>query len=224
MHMDPTGLRQVDAALVRACVALTLISLVLPAAASAESTLDSVRGRCEIQFFATSTKRDFSGKADARPFSLTRHDDASDGPEWWSASVEVTVTDLLTGDDQRDNDMHWMFDSDHFPSIVAEFPHIESAAYGDERLDEAPPLAFQLTIRDVTQAMSARVSHWVRHEDRASFDADFDVSASSFELDVPTLLGFLRVGDIINVRAHVELEFPHETSGRPKAAPGRRAR
>jgi polyisoprenoid-binding protein YceI len=212
--MEPRGLCQSVTAFASARARLVVISLLLAAAASAETRFDSVQGRCEIQFFATSTKRDFSGNADARPFSLTRHHDASGGPEWWSASVEVAVTDLLTGYDERDRDMHWMFDANHFPSIIAEFPHIAGEAYESERLEEAAPLEFRLTIRDVTRPMSAKVSHWARSGDRASFDVEFDVSASSFELKVPTLLGFLRVGDVINVRAHIELERLPETQGR----------
>jgi len=203
----------VSTAFPRGGARLVVISLVLAAAASAESTSDSIRGRCEIEFFATSTKRDFSGSAYARPFSLARHEDASGGPAWWSASVEVAVTDLLTGYDERDRDMHWMFDANHFPSIIAEFPHVTSAAYATEHIDEAAPLEFRLTIRDVTRPMSATVSHWVRSGDRASFDAEFDVSTSSFELKVPTLLGFLRVGDIVSVRAHIELERSPESPG-----------
>jgi hypothetical protein len=192
---------------------MVAIFLVLAAAASAEPNFDRAHGRCEIEFFATSTKRDFSGSADARSFLLTRHDDASGGPGWWSASVEVAVTDLLTGWDERDRDMHWMFDAKQFPSIFAEFPRIESEAYEGERLDDAPLLEFRLTIRDVTRPMSAKVSHWVRNGDRASFDAEFDVSTSSFELKVPTLLGFLRVGDVVTVRAHIEIERTPDMSG-----------
>jgi len=215
MRMEPRGFRQAGVAFVRAPARLLMLSLVLAAAASAESTFDRAHGSCEIQFFATSTKRDFSGSADARAFLLTRHDDASGGPGWWSASVEVAVTDLLTGWDERDRDMHWMFDANVFPSIFAEFPHIASEAYESERLDEAPPLEFRLTIRDVTRQMSAKISHWVRSGDRASFDAEFDVSTSSFQLQVPTLLGFLRVGDIVTVRAHIEIGRLRETHDRP---------
>ncbi len=213
MQMNPRGLRQTGAAFAHAA-RLVAISLVLAAAASAESTSGRAHGRCEIQFFATTTKRDFSGSVAARPFLLTRHQDASGGPDWWSASVEVAVTHLLTGYDERDRDMHWMFDAIDFPSIVAEFPHIASEAYESERLDEAAPLEFRLTIRDVTRPMTAKVSHWVRNGDHASFDAEFDVSTSSFGLKVPTLLGFLRVGDIVTVRAHIELERPAVMQGR----------
>jgi polyisoprenoid-binding protein YceI len=213
MGMKPRGLRQVGAALLRAPARMVVISLVLAAAASAEPTFDRAHGSCEIEFFATSTKRDFSGSADARSFILTRHADASGEPGWWSASVEVSVTDLVTGWDERDLDMHWMFDANHFPSIFAVFPHIENEAYESERLDDAPPLEFRLTIRDVTRPMSAKVSHWVRSGDRASFDAEFDVSTSSFELKVPTLLGFLRVGDVVTVRAHIEILRTPDMSG-----------
>jgi polyisoprenoid-binding protein YceI len=216
MRTEPRRLLQPVAALAGVFARLAVVGLVVAAPASAESTSDSIQARCEIEFFATSTKRDFVGSADARPFSLTRHDGESGGPEWWSGSVAVTVTDLVTGWDERDKDMHWMFDSIHFPSIVADFPHIGSEVYETERLDEAPPLEFTLTIRDVTRSMSAKVSHWVRSGDRASFDAEFDVSTSSFELQVPTLLGFLRVGDIVTVHAHIELERSPGTQGGSK--------
>ncbi len=206
MQMKARGVPPVCAPFAWAGIVVVVMFLSLAAAASAEPVTDSVRGRCEIRFFVASTKRDFSGAAKARPFSLTRHHDASGGSEWWSASVEVPVLDLDTGYEERDNDMYWMFEAKHFPIIVAEFPRIPSDTYQGKSLDQAAPLDFRLTIRDVTRPISAKVSNWVRSGDRISFDAEFDVSASSFKLHVPTLLGFLRVEDVVIVRAHVELE------------------
>jgi len=214
MRMEPHGVAHgVERTVVTLSFVYTpllLISVVLAATASADSAFDRAHGRCEIEFFATSTARNVQGTANARPFLLTRHTDESGETEWWSASVELSVTDLITGWDERDNDMHWMLDANHYPSIFAEFPHIESEAYASEHLDEAAPLEFRLTIRDVTRPMTAKVVHWDRDGDRASFDAEFDVSTSEFEIKTPTLLGLLRVGDIVSVHAHVEIgRSPH---------------
>ena len=101
MRTEARGLGRSRTAFARA--RLVVISLVLAAAASAESTPDSVQGRCQIQFFATSTKRDFSGSADTRPFSLTWHDDdtyatlAYRGPDTMGV-LQARIYDSLRND------------------------------------------------------------------------------------------------------------------------------
>lgn len=215
-----------SAAAARVCVPALLLLCPLWAAgpAAAGSALERVQGRCEIRFVGSSTLHDFSGVVSSRPFALERHVDASSGREWWSGAVEVAVAEMHTGIGRRDRNMRAMFEVDRFPVIVADFTRVETAALANLRSGGEAKLDFSLAIRDVKRLVEARVSHWVEEGDRASFDADFEVSLKSFGLAVPPVLGLLRVGDVVSVHAHANLEAPPGSQGaarpsRPPEAP-----
>lgn len=187
------------------------VGIVRPAAA--DSKPPAAQGLCEIEFFASSTLHDFSGDVVAQPFALTRHVDAGSGREWWDGSVEVEVAGMHTGIDRRDRNMRDMFDAVEHPRIVADFARVESETFAGARGGGEGALDFELTIRDVTRPVEAKVSHWVERPDGASFDAEFEVSLESFGLEVPPVLGLLRVDDVVSVRAHVTLELAPGAAG-----------
>jgi polyisoprenoid-binding protein YceI len=131
-----------------------------------------------------------------------------------------------TGIDRRDRNMRAMFGADHFPRILADFPRVESSAFAAARSGGEGQIDFRLTIRDVTHPVAATVSHWAQAGDGASFDAEFEISLESYGLEVPAVLGLLRVKDIVSVRAHVTLALPTGTEGAaiaPSRPPGSRA-
>ena len=53
--------------------------------------------------------------------------------------------------------------------------------------------------------MRATVTNWTQSERRASFDASFELSLESFQLEPPQTF-FLSVGDTVRVTVHVTLE------------------
>jgi len=176
----------------------------------------NIRGHCEIRFSGSSTLHDFSGEVRSRPFELGAVVDEIGGPAWWSGSVEVAVAEMDTGIARRDRKMRAMFDADRFPLIVASFPNVGGATLAAARSGGEPDLAFDLTIRDVKRPVVAKVSNWTEEAERSSFDVDFELSLEAFGLEVPPVLGLLRVGDAVGVHAHVILD--ELTEGRPETA------
>jgi len=190
----------------RAQFIVVCVSLCAVGPTSADPALQGVQGRCEIRFFGSSTLHDFSGEVSARPFQLTPHIDASNGRAWWSGSIEVAVVDMNTGIERRDRKMRAMFDADRFPHIVADLPGIRSAALARARSGVESNFDFSLTIRETKRPVTAKISNWTEDERRASFGAEFELSLDSFGLEVPPVLGLLRVGDVVRVRAQVTLD------------------
>lgn len=178
--------------------------------AAATPPAPEARGRCEIRFFATSTLHDFSGSVAAEPFVLERHVDASGGEPWWSGVVQVSVADMETGIERRDGNMRSMFEAERFPRIIASIGRVEALPTSTSPEQGRPTIPFELTIRETTRPIEARVSGWEQHGDAASFQAEFDVSLRDFGLEVPPVLGLLRVGDEVRVRTRVSVELPSE--------------
>jgi hypothetical protein len=53
--------------------------------------------------------------------------------------------------------------------------------------------------------VQAAIQNWRQSEREASFDASFELSLESFELEAPRTL-FMSVGDEVRVTVHVTLE------------------
>jgi polyisoprenoid-binding protein YceI len=190
----------------RVFVVFALLGLAGPAAA--ESALQSVKGRCEIQFFGSSTFHGFSGEVRSRPFQLEPQLDMPSGRARWSGAVEIEVAEMNTGIERRDRKMREMFDADRFPRIVANFSNVGDAALANARSGGEFDLGFDLTIREAKRPVTAKASHWIEQGRGASFDVAFELSLEAFGLEVPPVLGLLRVGDAVTVHAHVTLDAP----------------
>lgn len=194
---------------------LGLSALLWPAGpATADAAAQAVKGHCEIRFVGSSTLHDFSGEVQSRPFELETHLDDVAGDAWWSGAIEVAVFEMDTGIARRDRKMRAMFDAERFPLIVADFPKIESALLAMARSGGEPEIDFDLTIREAKRPVAARISHWTDQGRGARFDVAFELSLQSFGLEVPPVLGLLRVGDVVTVRVQVILDAlagePHE--------------
>lgn len=154
-----------------------------------------MRGELRVAFSATSTLHDFSGTAPAVALSLSP---TSAGR--WSADVAIPVASLATGNSWRDGDMREMFDARRHPEIRGSVRDVDP-----EQVRSRGELAFALRIRDVERSLGGRVTNWRQSERQASFDVEFDVSLAAFGLEAPSSF-FLRVGDEVRVRVHVDLE------------------
>jgi len=205
----------------RVLVVSALFWLVGPAAA--EPALQGVKGRCEIQFSGSSTFHGFSGEVRSRPFELEPQLDTSSGHARWSGAVEVAVAEMDTGIERRDRKMREMFDAERFPLIVADFSNVGDAALARARSGGEFDLDFNLTIRDAKRPVTAKASHWTEQGLGASFDVAFELSLKSFGLEVPPVLGLLRVDDVVTLSAHVtldELPGPLREPAAPERLPG----
>jgi len=202
----------------RACRAVGLIvvlgSFAVAARVAADPASRGLEGECEIHFVGSSTLHDFSGQVHSHPFALAYRIDESGAPGSWSGSIEVPVAEMDTGIERRNRKMFEMFDADSFPLIVADFPRLGGDALARARSDDEIDLDFDLTIREVTRPVAAKLSNWTETERSASFDAEFELSLAEFGLEPPAVLGLIRVGDAVVVRAHVVVDgLPADARG-----------
>ena len=171
------------------------LALACTLAAAAAARAQEVRGKLTASFAATSTLHDFEGTA--RPVAVSLKPEAAGG---WSAEVTIPVAELSTGNGWRDDSMREMFEADRHPRIVGRVSGVDP-----ERVRSSGRLPFLLRIHDVEHPLEARVRSFQQSERRASFDAEFDVSLAAFGLTAPSM-PFNRVGDVVHVKVHLELE------------------
>lgn len=177
----------------RHAFSLLWICALLSAAASAVA--EGVQGTAQISFTGTSTLHDFKGTAGSVAISLSQGANGA-----WSAEVSVPVAGMKTGNRWRDGDMREMFDATRHPQIRGRFRDVDA-----ETIRASGVLPFVLQIRTVERPVKASIQNWRQSEREASFDAAFDVSLESFQLEAPETF-FLSVGDTVRVTVHVTLE------------------
>jgi len=177
-----------------------LLCLAAPAAAT------SLEGGCAVRFFGDSTLHAFEGTGGCEPFSMAVEN--ADGKNLVrNARVEVNVASLDTDIALRNKQMRAMFDSEHFPRIVGRFGDFNPDALL-RTWEDSPDagLDFDLTIRDVSRPVKARVHALQVTADQIDFTLDFTLSLSSFGLDAPTVLGIIRVADEVRLAIDVNVK------------------
>ena len=161
-------------------------------------------GACDIGFLATSTLHDVSGSARCQPFSLRISRDASGKEVIPVVEVEVPVAGMDTRNRSRDGRMREMFRSDRFPRIHAVARDVDvgrlRVEIGKGRGGDAS-IDLLLRIRDVERKVRATASNLKESGERVTFDLDFPVSLGGFDLKAPSVLGIIRVGDMVSVKA-----------------------
>ena len=163
--------------------------------AAAPALAEGVRGSLQISFTGTSTLHDFEGTAGSVAVSLSQGTNGA-----WSADVSLPVAEMTTGIGLRDKSMRTMFDAAHHPQIRGRFRDVDA-----EKVRSSVVLPFVLQIRTVERPVKATIKNWQQNEREASFDASFDLSLASFQLEAPSSF-FMSVGDRVHVTVHVTLE------------------
>lgn len=170
-----------------AILALTGSALTAPAA---------WQGTCTAEFDTKVTVDGFVGKATSQPFTVA--DDASE------VVIMVRIADMQTGKAKRDEDMQHMFRADRYPVLSGAASAAAVRALAADAAT-AQQLPLRLTIGDVTQDLTALVTGVKDDAGRRTFDAAFDVSLKASGLKAPSIMGMIRVHDIVKVTAHVAL-------------------
>jgi polyisoprenoid-binding protein YceI len=172
-----------------------------PADSPASAT---IRGACDVAFIVTSTLHDVSGSASCQPFALRIARDASGKEVVPVVEVEVPVAGMDTRNKSRDGQMREMFRSDRFPRIHAAVHDVDverlRVEIGKGREGNAS-IDLLLRIRDVERKIRATASNLKESGDRVTFDLEFPVSLGEFGLKAPSVLGIIRVGDKVSVKA-----------------------
>lgn len=153
-------------------------------------------GTCEVGFDGTSTLHGFAGEAAPSRFVLVA---ASDGGGL-DADVVVDARSLRTGLAARDARLRTMLDVDRWPDIVGRFRRVDPAV-----VEATRRLPFTLTIRDVSRPVDAVVTRWARGERDLVLEAEATLSLRDFGLEAPSVVGLVRVGDVVRVRVRASV-------------------
>jgi len=118
--------------------------------------------------------------------------------------VEVPVAAMDTRNQSRDGQMREMFRSDRFPRIHAAARDVDverlRVEIGKGR-EGIASIDLLLRIREVERKIRAMASNLIESGDRVTFDIEFPVSLGEFDLKAPSVLGIIRVGDKVSVKA-----------------------
>jgi polyisoprenoid-binding protein YceI len=167
-----------------------------------------VGGTCDVRFQGTSTLHDFSGKGVCMPFNASMVRDAAGRSFLPSVEVEVPVAGMDTGNKSRDGQMREMFQADRFPRIRASVRDVDVGRLREEMGKDPEgkaPLDLLLRIRDVERKVRATAGNLEETGERVSFALEFPVSLKEFGLKPPSVLGIIRVGDKVSVKATFDL-------------------
>ena len=192
----------------------TLVSVLPSSAGAAAADVASPTrflGGCDIAFLVTSTLHDVSGSARCKPFPVRIARDASGKEVIPVVEVDVPVEAMDTRNRSRDGQMREMFRSDRFPRIRGEARDVDveriRAEMGKGRGGIAS-IDLLLRIRDVERKIRAAASNLRESGERVTFDIEFPLSLGEFGLKAPSVLGIIRVGDKVSVKATFSLTVP----------------
>jgi hypothetical protein len=185
----------------------TLVAVTSSSAGGAKaeaSVPERILGGCDVAFLVTSTLHDVPGSARCLPIAAVLGRDAAGRQVIPSVEVDVPVEGMDTRNKSRDGQMREMFRYDRFPRIHAAVRDVDvdrlRVELGKGREGTAP-LDLLLRIRDVERKVRATVSNLKESGERITFDLDFPVSLGEFDLKAPSVLGIIRVGDKVSVKA-----------------------
>jgi hypothetical protein len=122
--------------------------------------------------------------------------------------VDVPVAGMDTRNGSRDRQMREMFRSERFPRIHAAAHDVNVDRLREEMgkgREGKSPLDLLLRIRDVERKVRATASNLKESGERVTSDLDFPVSLRGFDLKAPSVLGIIRVGDMVSVKARFTL-------------------
>ena len=163
-----------------------------------------ILGGCDVAFLVTSTLHDVPGSARCLPFEAALARDPAGNPVIPFVEVEVPVAAMDTRNKSRDGQMREMFRSDRFPRIHAAARDVDverlRVEIGKGR-EGIASIDLLLRIREVERKIRAMASNLIESGDRVTFDIEFPVSLGEFDLKAPSVLGIIRVGDKVSVKA-----------------------
>ncbi len=184
-----------------------LVSVFSPSSAGAaltEPAETTIRGACDVAFLVTATLHDVPGSARCLPFAAILARDAAGRRVIPTVEVEVPVAGMDTRNATRDGKMREMFLSERFPRIHAAAHDVDverlRVEIGKGREGDAS-IDLLLRIRDVERTVRATAGNLKESGEQVTFDLEFPVSLGEFDLKPPSVLGILRVGDKVSVKA-----------------------
>ena len=171
------------------------------------------QGTCDITFTGTSTLHRWSGKVAAEPFGVLITDAGDLSKMTVATEARVMASKMDTENEKRDAKMHESMDITSYPEIkvfvnlpeglkASTKPVVEN---GKLRPTEIP---FTMNLKGKVQNLIGKVTSWKYDGSVATFSVAFPLSLKASGIKVPSVLGVVRVGDRIDVKADVKLVAP----------------
>lgn len=182
-----------------------LIGVLLLSTTASALTLE---GACKIRFFGQSTLHNFDGKVACQPFSLSGEGPGESGSALQKPRVKILVREMDTNNSSRDEKMHAMFEEEKYPEIQSQLADLalqELLQQLQERVEIPETFEFDLQIRQIKQRLKATTRELLITPEQISFMMDFPLSLASFQLKPPSVLGFIKVDDQVQVEVEVLL-------------------
>ena len=170
-----------------------LLSLILIFALSSTVFATDYHGECAIAFKGSSTLHDFHGKAACQPFTVSKTDGVVD-----MSNLTVAVAGMDTDNSKRDKKMREMFEENKYPVITGTAGPVALKDVRDK-------VSFKLKIRDIVKPVTATVTNFVETDSSITADVAFTLSLAEYRLKPPSVLGMIKVGDKISVKATIVL-------------------
>lgn len=161
------------------------------------------QGNCSVAFQGTSTLHNFEGTGRCQPFTVAEHDGTMTVP-----MLSVAVASMDTDNSKRDKKMREMFESEKYPLIVG---MTDPVILNDVRnalaagVDNTAEVNIQLKIRDIEKNVTAALQNVVEADSGITADLNFSLSLTEFKLEPPSVLGIIKVGDMVNVKTSFSL-------------------
>ena len=176
------------------CILIALGLSLLPASAGA----NTAEATAAIIFSGTSTLHDFEGTVISKPFTVTAEEDADSGAVRVSATAVLNVQDMTTDHKKRDKNMFKMLEQETFTLISGSLHDAVLPTTG------TTTATLRLKIRDVEQDVEVALSDYKRTGDQVSCTMAFPVSLKAFNLQRPSVLGLIRVGDTVQIKCTIQ--------------------
>lgn len=181
---------------------LMFIILVLTLTVATAAARD-YQGGCDISFYGRTAFKGFRGTVSCQPFSVSEVNGFVESPV-----ISVRVAQMDTNNAKRNIQLREMFEEDKFPLITGSadrIPMEDILSILKRGPSATTEVSFQLTIRDITHQVAATIKNLVETETSITAELEFAVSLASYQLSPPSLLGIIRVADIIKATAHFVL-------------------
>lgn len=179
-------------------------------AASVVQAQTNWKGSCDITFSGTSTLHKWSGTVSAEPFSVAISGADSPSTAKIAAIVKVKAKKMDTDKEKRDENMYESMKVDTHSEVVVTLPKDMTAASTKPVIEGGIPrptvIPFTLTLLGKDQQKTGTVSKWKYANGVATFTVSFPVSLKASGIEVPAVLGMIRVGDEVVVTAKVTLK------------------
>lgn len=176
------------------------------AAATAET--EQANANATILFAGSSTLHNFEGTVRTPPFFASFHTDKATGKIKVSAKTMLHVAAMTTENKKRDKNMFKMFEQTRFGTISGSLTDAEIPTSG------TGTATLRLKIRAIEQDIEVTFTNWKQEGDLATINMEFPVSLKAFNLKGPSVMGLIRVGDMVNIECTILVHLPATDTGK----------